>query len=118
MTQANEPELKVGDQLAVFHCNHRWYLYSITSFTPSGRIKCGDHYEFNRDLSVRGRSRGGPRRAERVTDEIRAAIRRQSTLDEIQAARSDVWRELTDEELATVQQLLDKAKKRRGAANA
>jgi hypothetical protein len=118
MAQVNEPELKVGDQLAVLLHNNRWALYSITGFTPSGRIKCGPHYEFNPDLSIRGGGRGWPARAERVTKEVQAAIRRQSALDEIQAISPDEWRELTDDELEAVQQLLDKAKKRQDAANA
>jgi hypothetical protein len=92
----------VGDALAFrFYAPTRcsWELHKITKIMPSGRMVCGP-FTLNPDLSVRGKSGyGGPYKAEPVTDEIVAEVRRFKALEYV---RGFDWKKLSLDSLEAV----------------
>lgn len=106
---SDEP-IKVGDELAFDYGygKGRWMICKVDKVTPSGRIKCG-YYTLNPDMTVTGRadSWSFPYRAQRVTDDIRLAVRRQELLARIEGVRD--WSKYDVGTLQAVADVLAKA---------
>src|SRR5690606_23119845 len=92
--------LKVGDKLAIKHSWGIPGIYAIARITPSGRYVLGDGtYVLNPDLTIRAPDKWGPFKAEPLTPEIEATVRRQRMLAVL--ARYN-WDRATDEVLEAV----------------
>jgi len=108
----------VGDALAFhFYAGIRcsWEIHKITKIMPSGRMVCGP-FTLNPNLRVRGRGYDAPYKAEPVTDEIVAEVRRFKALKYV---RGFDWKKLglnsLEAVIAVTQQANDKLTHEEGA---
>lgn len=102
-------QIEVGDTLAfrVGFGRGRWKLYEVTGITPSGRIKCGN-ITLNPDLTVRGRDKWSdlPYKAQRITQEITDAVRKDTFIDRIKLVD---WVSLDVTKLDAIVDLIEKS---------
>lgn len=101
---SDTPSVKVGDRLAfrVGWSRNRYEIHVVGKITPKGWIKVG-HWTLNPDLTVRGRSRETPYKAEHVTPEIARQYRHEKDVDLIRATD---WRAADAKLVAEVAKLI------------
>lgn len=106
--EIKEQKVKVGDKLAFYYQGIGYRIETVSSITPTGRIKC-ETRTLNADLTVRGRGDSfSARRGERVTPTILDVMVRQKFTDFLR--RFD-FRTLTTETLRAIYKLAQSGEK-------
>lgn len=99
--------VKVGDELAFRGTYGRtWSIHKVTEITPTGRIKCGNVYTLNPNLTIRGANKWGPHEGQIVTPEIRERVVRADMLESIERQRIRMST-LTTDQLRRIVAILD-----------
>jgi hypothetical protein len=98
-------DVNVGDEVAVNYNHGRSYrIVTITSKTPSGRIRTNTGGMFNPDGRERGGNSFSYSRLEVLTDDLRAKIIDQNNTEQLRYF--DKWKDLTPDQRARIVAIL------------